>query len=172
MFNWNNWVQLKILTVKLTQTWYIFLPPPTSGNHYTSRDQNNHLFPSTGPPPCYKFIFRYFQYIHHYESLHQCHYTLSFRYLVTYTYIPLMLILPYPLHAPPIGNKMVNLLQCHSTVLCITQMRVDGGYHCRDFWYKHLFYVLFVCTNYFQVSGGSTFSAARVYMLPIKFPQS
>ena len=65
---------------------------------------------------------------------------------------------------------MVNLLQHQPTVSHVTQMRVDGGANCRDFWDKHLLYVLFVRPTSVHVSDGSTFSAAGVGLVPLMLP--
>ena len=51
-------------------------------------------------------------------------------------------------------------------------MRVYGGANCRDFYDEHLFNVLFVRPNSVHVSGGSTFSAAGVGLVPVMFPGS
>ena len=51
-------------------------------------------------------------------------------------------------------------------------MRVYGGANCHAFWDYHLFYVLFVKTNYVHVAGGSTFSADSVDLVPVIFPGS
>ena len=64
---------------------------------------------------------------------------------------------------------MVNLLQYQSTVSHTTHMGVGGGANYRAFWYKHLFYVLFVRPNSVHVAGGSTLSADVVGLVPVMF---
>ena len=49
-------------------------------------------------------------------------------------------------------------------------MRVDGGSNCHDFWYNHLFYLLFVRPTSVHVSGGSIFLAAGVGVVHVKLP--
>ena len=51
-------------------------------------------------------------------------------------------------------------------------MRVDGGSNCRYFWYKHLFYILFVRPISVHVSGVFTFSTDGMGLVPVKFPSS
>ena len=48
-------------------------------------------------------------------------------------------------------------------------MRVDGGDHCNGFLENRLFYVLFIFPTSVQVSGGSTFLAAGMGLVPVNF---
>ena len=65
---------------------------------------------------------------------------------------------------------MVNILQPQPTVSHPTQMQVDGGASCHDFWYKHLFIVLFVRPTSAHVAGGSTLSDAVMGIAPVMLP--
>ena len=65
---------------------------------------------------------------------------------------------------------MLNLLQSQSTLSHPTHMRVDGGSSCHAFGDKHLFNVLFVRPTDVHFSGGSTFSAAGMGLVPFMFP--
>ena len=57
-----------------------------------------------------------------------------------------------------LGVKMSNTLHPQSTVSHLNKIKVDGWANCHAFWYKHIFYVLFVRPNSIHVSGGSTLS--------------
>ena len=67
---------------------------------------------------------------------------------------------------------MVKLLHSQSTVSHTTQMQVDGGANCHDFWDKHLFYVLFYRTTSVHVSGRSIFSVSGVGLVLVMLPGS
>ena len=67
---------------------------------------------------------------------------------------------------------MVKLLQCQSTISHTTHIWVYGEANYRDFGDKHLFYILFLRSTYFHVTGGSTFSAVGVGMVPVILPGS
>ena len=64
---------------------------------------------------------------------------------------------------------MVKLLHSQSTVSHPTQMQVDGGANCHDFWDKHIFYVLFIRTTSVHFDGGSNFSDTGVGLVPFMF---
>ena len=48
-------------------------------------------------------------------------------------------------------------------------MSVDVGSNCHSFGYKHLLFVLYSWPTSIHISGGSTFLAAGVGLLPVKF---
>ena len=160
---------LIILKPRNKPTYWLSFP---SCHHYTGRGWNIHSPISTRPPPWYKFLGYSWQFIHQHNSLHQCHNNTFFGSLWTYTPIPRLWLGPQYLHAPTVGSKMVNLIQCQSTASHPIQMRVYGGSNFCAFGFKHLFYLLFVGPTYVHVSGGSTFSDSVVGLVPVLFTGS